>query len=516
MSAGNISDILQEYTTGKSSHIFIACLVLVQLFFLIVYKKVANRLLDRRRFIPYILLRPLYMGGCFWMWAVVLLGIGLNSIETYQGDACQFLVTKKELFELFLVFFFFFLAGTVKYFMLQEQIFKKKIKPDTIRRIVFVFYFCLFLWLLFLVSRFISKECREEGSWVDFGKDILTIGTMWSVLVMVLYGLRILSNYYTKKLEQLHYRLSVVVIRSLFWPVGLMLVGSMLIYTIWSFIALTTESKQYYIGVVLLSLFFWFFRATSLLEKAFLARKGGKGAPNRTMIQGVGNFVRALLILVSLILFFTLLLGKDLSAISTTLGGAGFGLAFAAKPIIENYFGGLMISFEGNFMVGDWIYFTDKKIEGIIEYIGQRSTSLRTFDKRLLYVPNAWFSSMSIVNASKMTHRRILQKIPIGWITSLAVLDKIIQEIRMVVYNHPGIDKTQALMVHFTGFGTQGLEITIYALTKTKNWHTYLNVQENILREAKRIIETHGGPPPMEIINYTPPINASGTYPYPH
>ena len=226
--------------------------------------------------------------------------------------------------------------------------------------------------------------------------------------------------------------------------------------------------------------------------------------------------MRAILILLSLILFFNLLLGKDLSGISTTLGGAGFGLAFAAKPIIENYLGGLMISFEGNFMVGDWIYFTDKKIEGVIEYIGQRSTSLRTFDKRLLYVPNAWFSSMSIVNASKMTHRRILQKIPVGWITSLPVLDKIIQEIRMVVYNHPGIDKTQALMVHFTGFGTQGLEITIYALTKTKNWHTYLNVQENILREAKRIIEAHGGPPPMEIINYTPPMNSTMTYPYPH
>jgi len=307
-----------------------------------------------------------------------------------------------------------------------------------------------------------------------------------------------------------------VVIQSLFWPVALMLVGSMLIYTIWFFIGSTTENRQYYTGVVLLSLFFWFFRATSLLEKAFLARKEGKGAPNRTMIQGVGNFVRAILILLSLVLFFNLLLGKDLSGISTTLGGAGFGLAFAAKPIIENYLGGLMISFEGNFMVGDWIYFTDKKIEGIIEYIGQRSTSLRTFDKRLLYVPNAWFSSMSIVNASKMTHRRILQKIPIGWITSLAVLDKIIQEIRMVVYNHPGIDKTQALMVHFTGFGTQGLEITIYALTKTKNWHTYLNVQENILREAKRIIEAHGGPPPMEIINYTPPMNSTLAYPYPH
>ena len=514
MSPGNISETLQAYTTGARSPMLIIFLVVLQLFFVVIYKKITNRLLDRRRFMSYILLRSLYMGCCIWAWAVVLLGVLLNSIKKYQGDACDFLVTKKELFELFLVFFFFFLAGTVKYFMLHEQIFSKKIKPNTIRKIVFVFYFCLFLWLLFLIARFISKECREDGNWVDTGKDILTIVTMWSVLVMVLYGLRILSNYYTKKLEQLHYRLSVVVIRSLFWPVGLMLVGSMLIYTIWYFIDAEPERK-YYIGVVLLSLFFWFFRVTSLLEKAFLARKGGEAAPNRTMIQGVGNFVRVILILLSLALFSNLLLGQELSGLSTTLGGAGFGLAFAAKPIIENYLGGLMISFEGNFMVGDWIYFTDKKIEGIIEYIGQRSTSLRTFDKRLLYVPNAWFSSMSIVNASKMTHRRILQKIPIGWITSLTVLDKIIQEIRMVVYNHPGIDKTQALMVHFTGFGTQGLEITIYALTKTKNWHTYLNVQENILREAKRIIEAHGGPPPMEIINYTPPMNSTLAYPYP-
>ena len=72
----------------------------------------------------------------------------------------------------------------------------------------------------------------------------------------------------------------------------------------------------------------------------------------------------------------------------------------------------------------------------------------------------------------------------------------------MLVYNHPGIDKGQALMVHFTGFGTRGLEITIYALTKTTNWHTSLNVQENILREVKSIIEKHAGAPPTQIYHH--------------
>ena len=173
----------------------------------------------------------------------------------------------------------------------------------------------------------------------------------------------------------------------------------------------------------------------------------------------------------------------------------------------------------GELGIGDYIYFTNnEKIKGNIEHIGPRSVAIRTLDKRLMYVPNAFFSSRSVVNVSKMTHRRVLQKIPVGWITSLATLDKIIQEVRVIVHNHPGIDKTQSIRVHFTGFSSTGLEVTIYAFTKTKDYRAFLHIQENILREAKRTIEKHAGAPPAQIAymlpDHKPTALPSNHYPW--
>ena len=50
-----------------------------------------------------------------------------------------------------------------------------------------------------------------------------------------------------------------------------------------------------------------------------------------------------------------------------------------------------MVYMDRPFSIGDWISSPDKDIEGTVEQIGWRSTRIRTFDKRPLYVPNAIF-----------------------------------------------------------------------------------------------------------------------------
>ena len=91
-----------------------------------------------------------------------------------------------------------------------------------------------------------------------------------------------------------------------------------------------------------------------------------------------------------------------------TFGGVG-GLivGLAAKDLLSNFFGGMMIYFDRPFKVGDWIRSPDRQIEGTVERIGWRMTIIRTFDKRPLYVPNSVFSSIVVENPSRMLNRRI-------------------------------------------------------------------------------------------------------------
>ncbi len=70
-----------------------------------------------------------------------------------------------------------------------------------------------------------------------------------------------------------------------------------------------------------------------------------------------------------------------------------------------------MIYFDRPFKVGDWIRSPDRQIEGTVERIGWRMTSIRTFDKRPLYVPNSVFSNIVVENPSRMLNRRIFETI---------------------------------------------------------------------------------------------------------
>ena len=74
-----------------------------------------------------------------------------------------------------------------------------------------------------------------------------------------------------------------------------------------------------------------------------------------------------------------------------------------------------MIYLDRPFSVGDWIRSPDKEIEGTVEDIGWRLTRIRTFDKRPLYIPNSIFASISVENPSRMSNRRIYEKIGIRY-----------------------------------------------------------------------------------------------------
>ena len=62
------------------------------------------------------------------------------------------------------------------------------------------------------------------------------------------------------------------------------------------------------------------------------------------------------------------------------MGGLIVGMA--AKDLLSNLFGALMVYMDKPFKVGDWIRSPDKSIEGTVEDIGWRVTRIRTFDKR--------------------------------------------------------------------------------------------------------------------------------------
>ena len=244
------------------------------------------------------------------------------------------------------------------------------------------------------------------------------------------------------------------------------------------------------IGVI--SVIAWFLiRLIANIEHNIVAAKAAEGKTvDRTTADAVSKLLRfSVIITAALVAAQTL--GFSVSGVLAFGGIGGIAVGFAAKDLLANFFGGLMVYMDRPFSVGDWIRSPDRTIEGTVEKIGWRLTCIRTFDKRPLYVPNATFTSVAVENPSRMTNRRIYETIGIRY-DDIAQMLSVVTEVKAMLQTHPDIDQDQTLMVNFNAFGASALEFFIYTFTRTTNWTEYHAVKQDVLLRVADIIAAHG------------------------
>jgi len=211
---------------------------------------------------------------------------------------------------------------------------------------------------------------------------------------------------------------------------------------------------------------------------------------DRTTASAVGKLLRASIVITTLLICLQTL-GFSVSGVLAFGGIGGIAVGFAARDLLANFFGALMIFLDRPFSVGDWIRSPDRDIEGTVEEIGWRLTRIRTFDARPLYVPNSVFMSIAVETPSRMTNRRIYETIGVRY-DDVAVMPAILQAIREMLRSHPAIDTQRTLMVNFNAFGPSALDFFIYTFTRTTVWTEYHQVKEAVLLEVAKIIAAHG------------------------
>jgi len=236
----------------------------------------------------------------------------------------------------------------------------------------------------------------------------------------------------------------------------------------------------------------WFLvRLTRNVQDAIVQKGVESGEPyDRTTADAVAKLVRAsIFITTALVVLQTL--GFSISGVLAFGGIGGIAIGFAAKDLLANFFGGLMIYLDRPFSVGDWIRSPDRDIEGTVEDIGWRLTTIRTFSKRPLYIPNATFASIAVENPSRMSHRRIYETIGVRY-ADVGNIAAILEEIENMLRQHEDIDATQTLMVNFNTFAASSLDFFIYTFTKTTDWIEYHRVKQDVLLKIEHIIASHG------------------------
>lgn len=243
------------------------------------------------------------------------------------------------------------------------------------------------------------------------------------------------------------------------------------------------------VGVI--AILAWFLmRMISRGQEIVVSRSTGEGkAVDYTAVDAIAKLLR-LTVAITAALVALQTLGFSIAGVLTFGGVGGIAVGFAARDLLANFFGGLMVYMDRPFSVGDWIRSPDRDIEGTVEQIGWRITRIRTFDSRPLYVPNATFATIALENPSRMRSRRIFETVGIRYDDAARMRD-IVADVKAMLTRHDGIDGDSTLIVNFNTFAPSSLDFFIYCFTKTSAWVEYHEIKQDVLLKTLDIIEGH-------------------------
>jgi MscS family membrane protein len=242
---------------------------------------------------------------------------------------------------------------------------------------------------------------------------------------------------------------------------------------------------------------------------AFVSRQG-KHRVDPSLIHILSRLGSICIVVIGLLLVLQIV-GLNITPLLAFGGIGAAALAFASKDVIGNFFGGFMLYMTRPFTIGDLILLPDRRIEGHVEEIGWYITSIRDKDKRPLYLPNAIFSNQVVVNSSRMSHRRIEQRIGISY-EDAPKMPKIVDAIKEAISTHPAIDTNLPVLVFFNDFNQYSLDIYIDVYTLATRYDQFLAVKQDILFRIEKVIEENGAKMPFPTTTFHIPNLSEKVY----
>lgn len=168
-------------------------------------------------------------------------------------------------------------------------------------------------------------------------------------------------------------------------------------------------------------------------------------------------------------------MGFNVSAIIAGLGVGGIAIALAAQTVLSDLFSYLIIFFDRPFEIGDNIMF-DKE-QGTVEYIGVKSTRIRTLNGQLLICSNKDLTNARVNNFKSLSRRRILFKLSVVYQTPVEKVAALPEMIKNIVTKYEQVEYERG---HFTTFAESSLDFEFVYYITVPEYKTYMDIQQEI------------------------------------
>ncbi len=179
----------------------------------------------------------------------------------------------------------------------------------------------------------------------------------------------------------------------------------------------------------------------------------------------------------------------SISGLIAGLGIGGLAFALAAKDMLTNLFGGLVILLDKPFAIGDRIKTGD--VEGTVEDINFRSLKLRTESQALVTVPNGMVAAGPVTNFSRMEKQKLTFRVTLAADAAEQDVKSCAEEIRQTLERDEGIENgTFAVSADMLADGGPALSVSCYS--RTADRQGYLETKERLSGVVLRILTREG------------------------
>jgi len=228
-----------------------------------------------------------------------------------------------------------------------------------------------------------------------------------------------------------------------------------------------SESAAFYVSgfcytVIIAIWLFALIGISSVVIEDYIQKRADSSGLRNDLIPFVENISKIILFVAALMILLSLW-KVNITPLVASAGIVGAAVAFAAKDMLGNFFGGISIFMDKPFKIGDYIIL-DKGERGEVVTIGIRSTRIKTRDDVMITVPNSILANIKIVNESAPEPKfRVRIPISVAYGSDIGLVERLLIETASANSN---ITANPEPRVRFRSFGDSSLNFELLCWAK--------------------------------------------------
>lgn len=231
------------------------------------------------------------------------------------------------------------------------------------------------------------------------------------------------------------------------------------------------------------------------------AREGARAGKVMAGSIGILRFTARVVIWAMVLLLVLENLGTDITALVAGLGIGGIAVALALQNVLGDLLGSLSIALDQPFVVGDFLAVGEYL--GSVEYIGLKSTRLRSLSGEQIVMPNSELLAKPLRNFGRLVERRVALTLDVDYATERAGLEQVAPIVRRIIEAQPDLRFDRC---HFSRYAPASLQFEAVYYVLSADYNLHMDRQQAIL------FAIHGAFAALGVRFAQPPCAWAGNY----